>query len=338
MRPAQAKILEYENGRLAISTIPKSNDINKQGFLDMCLRTILILSITIFLIGCVPTTEEDAPTAVSQAEPIVSPMSTETAVPPNPTPRSSPTPTEEPTATPTASPLPSNTPKPTPAVFTLTGPDFTYENIHFTLDPAIATQLYPEISDDGEYSYFFFAENGHCLIEGCIMFTRINLEKEWQAEIVPNVETAVSSQDPTYKFRSRGAALIMQTHTLYLATPQLAGIRAVTYHTQNLPFISNESIKYEYRGITPDSAYYVQVWIPVRLPFLPDSSDPSQETQPHFAIPMPESLPGTMEELAPILQEYNDQVTAVVQETAVDVFTPNLTIIDQFISSITIEK
>ncbi|MCP4417983.1 MAG: hypothetical protein GY805_15280, partial [Chloroflexi bacterium] len=75
LRPAQAKILEYENGRLAISTIPKSNDINKQGFLDICLRTILILIITIFLIGCVPTTEEDAPTAVSQAEPIVSPMS-----------------------------------------------------------------------------------------------------------------------------------------------------------------------------------------------------------------------------------------------------------------------
>ena len=297
-------------------------------------RAILILSIAICLFGCVPIAEEETPTAVSQTEPTgtASPtiVPTETAVLPSATPSNTP----EPTASPTASATTTNTPSPTPSVFTLSGPDFHYENVRFTLDPAIASQLYPEISADGEQINFFFAESGHCVVEGCIRFTRVNLEKAWQTDIIPGVETAIASQDGNYQFRSRGAALIMQTHTLYLTAPQVAGIRAVTYHTQNLPFISNSSLKYEFRGLTPDSAYYVQVWIPVSLPFLPDSDNPSQETQPHFSVPIPEPLPGNEPELAAVLQEYNDQITAIVQDTAVDLFTPNLTTIDQFISTI----
>ncbi|MCP4421624.1 MAG: hypothetical protein GY805_33850 [Chloroflexi bacterium] len=236
----------------------------------------------------------------------------------------------EPSATPTS------TPEPSPTVLTLTGPDFAFENIRFSLDPTIATTLYPTISEDGEQITFFFAEDGYCMIDGCISVTKVNLEKLWLTEKVPAVQTAVANQDSDYHFFNRSAALLLQTRLAYLSGTEILGVRAVTMHGQGLFFAHNDGIKYELRGLTPDGTYYVEMFIPLSLPFLPDDGAPNQKNQPHFAVPMPESLPAAYEELVPIINNHNDQVAAVLAETTVDTFTPNLAIIDQFIPSITI--
>ena len=153
---------------------------------------------------------------------------------------------------------------------------------------------------------------------------------------VVGVETAVNTQNSSYEFITDRVNLVLQTHTHLLSTNQLAGIRAVTFKTQNLPLISNGALTYEFRGITADGRYFVQAWVPVSLPFLPDSSNPIQENQPHFAVPIPEITTSREEELFQILGAYNEEVAVFVHAATDDTFTPDLATIDALIRSITL--
>ncbi|WP_420629191.1 hypothetical protein [Candidatus Leptofilum sp.] len=252
-----------------------------------------------------------------------------------------PTPTETATAAPTKIPLPTlapiQTPLPEVANGAITGPDYSFENVRFTLDTAVMPALYPELSESGDQITFLFAKDGYCVIEGCIKITRVDLEQTWQVELIPDVETAVTNQDENYQFTNRGAALLLQAKLAYPPAPQVQGVRAVTMHGQDLFVAHNGGIKYEFRGLTADGTYFVQVFAPLTLPFLPDSGAPNQPNQPHFAVPMPETLPTDHAELAAIMHDYNAQVAEILEETAVDTFTPNLSLLDAFIASLQID-
>ncbi len=253
-----------------------------------------------------------------------------------------PTPTETATEAPTKVPLPTlaptQTPAPEGATGAVMGPNYSFENVRFTLDTAVVPALYPELSESGDQITFFFAADGYCIIDGCIKITRVDLEQAWQAELVPVVETAVINQSPNYQFTNRGAALLLQANLAYPAAPQVQGVRAVTMHGQDLFVAHNGGIKYEFRGLTADGAYFVQMFVPLTLPFLPDTGNPTQPNQPHFAVPMPETLPTEFTELAAVMHEHNGQVAEILAETAVDTFTPNLSLLDTFISSLLINS
>ena len=285
----------------------------------------LFLIILLFVVACTPTIvpEQSAPTVL----PTPTERATATAVPPTETPL-------PPTSTHT--PVPTSTPSPEPTTTPTAVGQFQFEFISVNLDPALVATLYPKVSEDGQAITLLFAEDGYCVLDGCLYFRRMDGLPEVLVEMMMGVETAVTNQDSSYAFKTDRVALILQTHTHLLTTDYLQGIRAVTYKTQNLPLISNGALTYEFRGITADGRYFVQAWVPVSLPFLPDSSDPIQENQPHFAVPLPEITTSRDEELYEILGAYNEEVAVFVHEATDDTFTPNLAAIDALIQSITV--
>ena len=229
-------------------------------------------------------------------------------------------------------PIPDPTPTPETAV------PFYFDPIELTLDLAVAPTLYPVLSEEDEEIVLHFAEDGYCVLDGCLLFTPTDALPDVLVEMMAEVETAVTSQNSSYEFKTERVALILQSHTRLLSTDHLQGIRAVTYKTQNLPLISNSALTYEFRGITGDGRYFVQAWVPVSLPFLPDSSNPVQENQPHFAVPLPEITTSKDEELYQILGAYNEEVALFVHEATDDIFSPDLAAIDALIQSITVRQ
>ena len=287
------------------------------------------LRILLFVAACTPTPALE-PTALPEVVETV----TATAVPPTPT--ASPRPTNTPVPpTSTSTPLPTATPTPEPTA-TPESVQFQFESISVTIDPAIVTTLYPTLLEGGREIRLLFAEDGYCVVHGCIYFIQTDALPEVLVEMMTAVETAVTNQDSSYEFKTRQTNLVLQTHTQLLTTDSLQGIRAVTFKTQNLPLISNGALTYEFRGLTTDGRYFVQAWVPVSLPFLPDSSNPIQENQPHFAVPLPEITTSREEELYQILGAYNEAVAVFVHEATDGTFAPDLTGIDALIQSITI--
>lgn len=238
---------------------------------------------------------------------------------------------------PTTTPMPpasTNTPEPT-ATPTAVG-QFQFESISVSLNPAVVATLYPTLAEDGQAITLLFVAGGSCVADGCIYFRQVDTLPEVLGEMMMAVETAVTNQDSSYVFQTDRVDLVLQTHTQRLTTDSLQGIRAVTFKTQNLPLISNGALTYEFRGISADGRYFVQAWVPVSLPFLPDSSNPIQENQPHFAVPLPEITTSREEELYQILGAYNEAVAVFVHEATDGTFAPDLAAIDAVIQSITL--
>lgn len=217
--------------------------------------------------------------------------------------------------------MPTATPTPEPTA-TPESVQFQFESISVTLDPAIVSTLYPANIEDGQAIRLLFVEDGSYVVHGCIYFRSMVDLPEVLIEMWAAVETAVTNQNSSYEFKTRQTNLVLQSHTQLLNTDYLQGIRAVTFKTQNLPLLSNSALTYEFRGISADGRYLIQAWIPVSLPFLPDSSNPIQENQPHFAVPIPEITTSREEELFQILGAYNEEVAVFVHAATDDTFTP----------------
>ncbi len=287
------------------------------------LRRPLILLTLILMVACTPSRGLEppiAPAATTVATATQAPTSVPATATPNPTATSSP----EPTATP--SPEPSATPA--------NAMQFEFEGISLTLNPEIVATIYPSFSEEDQEIVFRFAEDGYCVLDGCILFTEMDALSQVNSDKMAEVETAVAAQDDSYIFKTAQVALVLQSHTSLLSSKHLQGIRAVTFKTQTLPLISNGALTYEFRGVTTDGRYFVQAWIPVSLPFLPDSGDPGQENQPHFAVPLPELTTSDEDVLFEILEAYNAEVAVFVHAASEDTFTPDLAAIDALIQSI----
>ncbi|MEM8501492.1 MAG: hypothetical protein AAF542_26025 [Pseudomonadota bacterium] len=280
--------------------------------------------ISLLTIGC--TSQQSIPEIAEQA---VDPTATATQTQ-QPTATPQPSETPEPTVTPTATASPQPTATATPA-------RFVFEHVSLQLDPNTIPELFPTLSENGDRVTFFFADGGFCVVQGCIQV--ISLEQTESEVIITNaqdVETAVFNQDLSYQFDGPNISLIIQSQTERITGNQLSGLRAITYKTQNFPFVNNEGLLYEFRGLTSDGQHYIWAFIPVALPFLPDTYDLTQLTQPEFAVPLPE-LPADPDELFPILEQYHAEVAVFIDEATADTFTPNLTALDILIQSIEIK-
>lgn len=279
-----------------------------------------------FIVGCTPNVAPPPLTAIPTATEMAT--STPTAVPPSPTGLP---------PTPTRPPLPTATPRPDPTGTPVAVEPIQINDIAISPDSRIVKTLYPAISEDENVMVFHFAEGGYCVLDGCILLARTDRLHAVESEMMAEVATAVENPEANaYVFDSPRVALVMQSHTRQLSSDALQGIRAVTFKTQNLPLVSNSGLRYEFRGITRDGRFLVQAWVPVALPFLPDSSDPLQENQPHFAVPIPDVTSVDEEALFPLFQAYNEAVTGFVDEAADGSFTPDLAAIDALIQSITV--
>lgn len=109
-----------------------------------------------------------------------------------------------------------------------------------------------------------------------------------------------------------------------------SGVRFLTEYAHDLVTINNHDMFYHFQGLTSDGKYYVVAILPANASFL--------VSDPDYAAPIPADgipFPQNTEDIAS-LDAYYNAVTAKLNTTATEAFTPGLNLLDALISSIVI--
>ncbi len=188
----------------------------------------------------------------------------------------------------------------------LEGPDIDYNGIRFTLDPALGSRLYvyhDEIAIDGKTAHsirFSLAPEEYC--------------QTWCVIVYPVAEYQQAFGDfsfPPAGYRG-GAAVLFHAQEKFLSFQNGVGTRALETFGQNYYGVSNESLKYAFRGYREGKQYAVYVQIPIRTASLPDREP---------------TLP------ADIQRYYQQTIQSVNMLTPAD-FNPSLDLLDALVNSI----
>lgn len=216
-------------------------------------------------------------------------------------------PTEQPTQIPAQSPAPATgVPENTQD---LEGPEINYNGIRFTLDPVLGSRLYAyedEITVDGKTAHsvrFSLAPEEYC--------------QTWCLIVYPVAEFQQAFGDfvfPPAGYRG-GAAVIFHVQEKLLQFQNGTGTRALETFGQNYYGVSNEALKYAFRGYGEGKQNAAYVQIPVRTASLPDA-EPTLTTD---------------------IQTYNQQTTDSVNALTPADFTPSLDMLDALVASIQVE-
>jgi len=214
------------------------------------------------------------------------------------------------------------TPSPSPVTVTevdvpksgqvLEGPNINYNGIRFTLDPAIGSRLYvfeDVISIDG-----LTAHN-----------TRFALTSEeyyqtWCLMVYPVAEFEQAFGFfvfPPAGYRG-GAAVIFKAQETALSFQNGSGDRGLETSGQNHYSVSNESLKYVFRGYSADKQYGIYVQVSIHATSLPDVA-PTMTTNVQDIL------------------EYNRQAAQSMNALSPADFTPNLDLLDALVASIHVE-
>lgn len=126
------------------------------------------------------------------------------------------------------------------------------------------------------------------------------------------------------------AAQVFASNVQILAFQNGRGVRFVTEYAQYPAPANNHELFYQYQGLTSDGAYYIVAILPIRMPALADTGEPNA-VLPSGGIPYP-----NMNDATPDFSGYYAAVTALLNETTSEIFTPNLSQLDQLIQSIEI--
>ena len=211
------------------------------------------------------------------------------------------------TSTPSASPVP--TIDVSGSVQLLEGPNFKYTGILFTLDPTIGSHLYvfdETVSIDGKIAHY----------------TRFSLFSEeycqtWCLNVYPIAEFEQAFGSfvfPPAGYRG-GAAVIFKAQEMALSFQNGSGDRELETHGQNHYGVSNESLKYVFRGYTVNKRYAVYVEAPIHAATLPD-------------------IAPTMTTDASNICEHNRKYADVVNALTSADFSPRLDLLDALVLSI----
>jgi hypothetical protein len=311
------------------------------------------LCLILVLMACTPsvvqpeaTLESTRPAATEAVKPTEAGTETATAVAmPTPTPiADTPTPlatdTPPPTVTPppTKTPPPTDMPRPTPTTVVANQPYTVSENgIQFVMNNSIAPTVYPQQSDgDLQYRQFLFAPAGLCREVGCVTIyevesfrTEIPGGDDIMDELAASLERSSSSFIPTW-----GAAILLQAGDKPLDFMNGTGRRAIVMRGQDGFFANNEAVIYDFHGLTADGRYYVNVTIPIDIPFLIDTYNPSLNSNEN-AYPIPE-LPDDYQQATILMRDYNAEVKALIDELPEAEFMPDLALLDALVASLVV--
>lgn len=198
----------------------------------------------------------------------------------------------------------------------LDGPDISYHGIHLSLDPALGSHLYAfdeELMDD----------DGHAA-----RYTRLSLTPEeycqtWCIEVYPVREFEQAFGRfvfPPLGYYG-GAAVIFDAQEAKLSFQNGSGSRSLQTFGQMVYFVSNDALKYAFRGFSEDGQLAVYVQIPVRTDSLPNIA------------PTWSADGETLESI----QAYNQHAADTLNTKPPADFTPNLNLLDALVVSIRVE-
>lgn len=207
-------------------------------------------------------------------------------------------------------------PSPAPATPTnaqiLEGPNINYNGIRFTLDPAIGSRLY--VFDDVTTIDGLTAHN-----------TRFALTSEeycqtWCLIVYPITDFTQAFGTfvfPPAGYRG-GAAVIFKAKEIPLSFQNGNGDRGLETFGQDHYKVSNESLKYVFRGYSADMQYGIFVQAPIHVSNLLD-------------VPPTVTTNGNP---AQDILEYNQQAAQSMNALTPADFTPNLDLLDALVASI----
>lgn len=282
--------------------------------------------------------------------------STPEAITPSPLPPPGETPAvQQPTLAPTATPMPPSTPSPTPTVEptptlppTLTieptptllafkGPAVSYSGISFAVDPVLGDEVFVGTPDSLSYVEFSFAPEGYCREVGCVTIYPVEPYRDgipFGTDIIDGLRSAIETQSNDY-FPVLMAHILLRAKTRHLRFRNGAGIRAIVMKGQDTVYANNESVVYEFHGLTDDGQYYVAATFPIDAPMLLSACCDPAENKNKDAIPVP-ALPDDDVQAGAVIHEYNREAQRQLNALDGSGFTPNLELLDALVSSLLI--
>jgi hypothetical protein len=259
---------------------------------------------------------------------------------PQPTATLRPQPTQPTTATkeptPTQPPTPTTIPTSAPLVFK--DPAVSYNGISFISDPVLGDEVFASIAQDSlDYTEFSFAPDANCREVGCVTVYPVESYRAgilFGNDIIHGLESAIETQSDGY-FPVLMAHILLRAQTKHLRFQNGRGIRAIVMKGQDTVFANNESIEYEFHGLTDDGQYYVAAVFPVDAPILLSTYDIAENTN-EAAIPVPE-LPADDVQLGAVMREYNQEAERQLNLLDGSSFAPDLGFLDALVGSLLIE-
>ncbi len=120
------------------------------------------------------------------------------------------------------------------------------------------------------------------------------------------------------------AGQIMDTKVVYFKFSNGTGIRYLTEFAQNFATVNNKYLLYTYQGLTSDGKYYISAILPVTNAILP----PDDLTIPG----------GDFQKFSNNFKTYITDIQAKLDAQSEDSFVPSLTLLDNMVKSIVINK
>ncbi len=230
-----------------------------------------------------------------------------------------------------------------------------YRGVHFTADPSLATNIWPEVKPatplpevlEGpsywlaipEHIRFTFADPGLSPSRRRMGF---NLAAEAQLLIFPLAELAdmnplVQTQIETLRnlLAERGtvpagelpllpltnSAQVFHAQVQYLEFGNIQGLRFISQHSQDPhPIMLSQELFYTFQGFTADDTYYVAAFFPLTTAILPDKIEVEDWDAFHANY-----------------DTYLLETTAVLDQLPPTEFTPDLTLLDAVVTSLSVD-
>ena len=194
----------------------------------------------------------------------------------------------------------------------LAGPDINYNEIRFTLDPALGSRLYvfdDVIALDGaeaHYLRFALTPEDYCQTWCVMVYHVADFEQAFGMFVFPPLG-----------YRG-GAAVIFEAQKQALSFQNGSGERGLEAFGQSHFGVSNKSLKYVFRGYSADKEYGIYVQVSTHAANLPDVA-------PTLAFNSQDVL------------DFNQKATESMNLLTPADFTPNLSLLDALVASIHVE-
>jgi hypothetical protein len=225
------------------------------------------------------------------------------------------------------------------------GQEYTCRNITLNLPDELADGITCEVvpaSDAGEDLPFWeiYPEYDHLLLDGYVLQNTFHQAQIFVYPIAdyialdPNVDQVIAELQQLLADESEGpesipflpsfnAAQMLRMKIDYFDFSSGSGVRFLTMYGQAAYPLNNQMMFYTYQGITADNQYYVSVVLPISNPALPATDQDANIADwnafyENFGI-------------------YVADTTLEVNMYADDSFAPTITLLDQFVASITVE-
>ena len=126
------------------------------------------------------------------------------------------------------------------------------------------------------------------------------------------------------------AAQVFSSNIQVISFQNGGGVRFLTEYAQSAASVNNHDLFYHFQGVTRDGAYYIVAILPITAPVLAETGD-AGAVLPVGGVPYPYYADPNAD-----LQAYYTAVTALLNSTSPEAFTPTINQLDLLIQSIQI--